>query len=114
MSLTPWKILDSEYVFRRNGVSVRIDRCEVHNGRIFNPYVIETGTWVNIIAITKNNEVVLVSQYRHGVEQVLLEIPAGVMDPEDESLLQTAKRELLEETGYTSENFIQVGKVSIG
>ena len=111
MSLKPWKTLESEYVFRRNGVAVRVDRCEVHSGLIFNPYVIETGTWVNVIALTKNKEVVLVSQYRHGVEQVLLEIPAGVMDPEDESPLQTAKRELLEETGYTSAKFIQVGKV---
>ena len=111
MSLKHWKILDTEYVFKRNGVAVRVDQCEVHSGFIFNPYVIETGTWVNVIALTKNKEVVLVSQYRHGVKQVLLELPAGVMDPKDENPLQTAKRELMEETGYTSENFIQVGKV---
>jgi 8-oxo-dGTP pyrophosphatase MutT (NUDIX family) len=109
MSLTPWKILSSKYLYKTNGVAVRIDQCEIPNGDIFEPYVIETGTWVNVIALTKNQEVVLVRQYRHGARQVMLEIPAGVMDPDDESPLQTAKRELLEETGYTSEKFFEVG-----
>jgi ADP-ribose pyrophosphatase len=112
MSLKPWKILDSKYLYQANGVALRVDQCEIPNGNIFEPYVIETGTWVNVIALTKNREVVLVKQYRHGVRQVLLEIPAGVMDAEDESPLQTAKRELLEETGYTGEKFFEVGRVS--
>ena len=111
MTLAPWKILASKYLYRSNGVSMRIDQVEIPNGNTFEPYVIETGTWVNVIALTKKKEVVLVSQYRHGVGQVLLEIPAGVMDPKDNSPLETAKRELLEETGFTSEKFIEVGKV---
>ena len=110
MSLKPWKILDSKYLYKTNGAALRVDRCEVSNGNVFEPYVIECGTWVNVIALTKGREVVLERQYRHAVGQVLLEIPAGVMDAEDESPLQAAKRELLEETGYTSENFIEVGK----
>lgn len=110
MSLTPWKILSSKYLYRSNGVALRIDQCEIPNGNIFEPYVIETGTWVNVIALTKDREVVLVKQYRHGAGQVMLEIPAGVMDSEDENPLQTAKRELLEETGYTSPNIVEVGK----
>jgi len=109
MSITPWKILGSKYLYRSNGVAVRIDQCKIPNGKVFEPYIIEAGMWVNVIALTKNREVVLVSQYRHGAGRVLLEIPAGVMDPEDESPLRTAKRELLEETGYTSEKFFEVG-----
>ena len=110
MSIKPWKVLGSKYLYRSNGIALRIDQCQIPNGNVFEPYVIETGTWVNIIALTKNREVVLVKQYRHGVQQVLLEIPAGVMDAEDESPLQTAKRELLEETGYASKKFFEVGK----
>jgi 8-oxo-dGTP pyrophosphatase MutT (NUDIX family) len=110
MSIKPWKILDSNYLYRSNGIAVRIDQVEIPNGNIFEPYVIETGTWVNVIALTKNREVILVEQYRHGVGQALLEIPAGIMDDEDENPLQTAKRELLEETGYASDQFIEVGK----
>ena len=109
MPIKHWKILNSNYLYKQNGMAVRVDQCEVHSGQIFEPYVIETGNWVNVIALTKKREVVLVKQYRHGVQEVLLEIPAGVMDAEDESPLQTAKRELLEETGYTSEKFFEVG-----
>lgn len=110
MSLKPWKILGSKYLYRTNEVALRIDRCEIDNGNIFEPYILECGTWVNVVALTKEREVILEKQYRHGAGQVMLEIPAGVMDAEDESPLQTAKRELLEETGYTSQNFIEVGK----
>lgn len=111
MSLKPWKILQSKYLYKTNAVAVRIDKCEVNNGTVFEPYVVECGTWVNVIALTKNREVLLVKQYRHGAKEVLLEIPAGVMDEEDESPLEAAKRELLEETGYTSDRFVEVGRV---
>jgi len=110
MSLKPWKILKSKYLYKTNGVALRIDQCEIPNGNVFEPYVIETGTWVNVIALTKDREVILERQYRHGVGQVMLEIPAGIMDEDDESPLQAAQRELLEETGYTSDRFIEVGK----
>ena len=111
MSIKPWKIMDSKYLYKTNGVALRVDQCEIPNGRIFEPYVIETGTWVNVVALTKEREVILEKQYRHGVGQVMLEIPAGVMDEEDGSPLQAARRELMEETGYTSERFVEVGKV---
>lgn len=110
MSLKPWKILESRYLYKTNGVALRIDQCEIGNGKVFEPYVLECGTWVNVIALTKDRKVILEKQYRHGAGQVMLEIPAGLMDEEDESPLQTAQRELLEETGYTSERFIEVGK----
>ncbi len=111
MPVKSWKVLDTKYLFKRTGLAVRIDQCETSNGHIFEPYVIETGTWVNVIALTKNREVILIKQYRHGVGQILVEIPAGIMDEEDGSPRQAAQRELLEETGYTSEQFIEVGKV---
>ena len=111
MPVKSWKVLDTKYLFKRTGLAVRIDQCETSNGHIFEPYIIETGTWVNVIALTKNREVILIKQYRHGVGQILVEIPAGIMDEEDGSPRQAAQRELLEETGYTSEQFIEVGKV---
>lgn len=111
MSLKPWKILNSKYLYKSNGMAFRIDQCEINNGKIFEPYVVECGTWVNVVALNKEREVVLVKQYRHGANRVMLEIPAGVMDEGDESPLFTAQRELLEETGYTGEQIIEVGKV---
>ena len=111
MSLKAWKILGSKYLIKRNGMAVRIDQCETSNGIIFEPYIIECETWVNVIALTKKREVLLIKQYRHGAGKVLLEIPAGVMDEADESPEQAARRELLEETGYTSDRFIEVGSI---
>jgi len=111
MSLKPWKILRSTYLLKRANVAFRIDQCETHDGVVFEPYVIECGAWVNVIALTRDREVLLVKQYRHGAEQIMLEIPAGVMDPQDENPEGAARRELLEETGYTSDRFIEVGKV---
>jgi len=63
-------------------------------------YVLETGDWVNVVALTPADEVVLVRQFRHGSREVSLEIPGGMVDPEDSGPAQAAARELLEETGY--------------
>lgn len=111
MPVTPWKILDSKYLYQRKGMAFRVDQCETLNGSVFDPYIIECGNWVNVIALTKKREVVLVKQYRHGAKQVMLEIPAGIMDEEDETPMWAAQRELLEETGYTSDQFVEIGKV---
>lgn len=74
-------------------------------------YVLEAPEWVNVIPITKNNDVVLVEQYRYGIEQPTLEIPGGMVDPGEEPQ-ESIKRELIEETGYESKKWSSLGKVS--
>ena len=108
MTIKPWKILDSTHL-RDN---IRLDCCELPNGQIIEGTVLEFGTWAAVLALTKNLEVVLIRQYRHGAQKVIVELPGGMMDREDESPLATARRELQEETGYTSDRIIQVGCVS--
>ena len=66
--------------------------------------------WVVVLAITDAQEVVMVRQYRHGSEKIHLELPGGLMDPEDPSPIATARRELLEETGYGSRDCRIVGE----
>lgn len=73
--------------------------------------VIDSADWVNIIALTQENHVVLVRQYRVGANHVCLEIPGGMVDP-GETPAQAAARELLEETGYTAAHWQQLGRVS--
>lgn len=104
MSLKPWKVLESSYFHPR----LRLDKVELPNGKFLDATVFELSSWANIIALTKNNEVVLIKQYRHGVQEVLWEIPGGVVE-DGEDPLEGVKRELLEETGYTAAKFIQVG-----
>lgn len=72
-------------------------------------FVIENPDWVNIIALTKTQEVVLIEQYRYGAERIVLELPGGMID-EDEEPMAAAKRELTEETGFVSDKFILLGK----
>ena len=107
MTLKPWKILESHHIHEH----VRIDICELSNGKVIDGFVVEFGPWVTIVAITKGQQVVMVRQYRHGAQKVLLELPGGAMDSQDENPQQAARRELLEETGYTCEKIIQIGCV---
>lgn len=71
-------------------------------------YVEELPNWVNVIAITKDSEFLIEEQYRHGIGCVCFELCAGVVE-DGETPLDAAKRELLEETGYVSNDWIDYG-----
>lgn len=74
-------------------------------------YRLECPDWINIIPLTKDNQVVMVRQYRHGIQEDTLEIPGGQMDKEDNHPLEAAKRELREETGYGKGSWETLGWV---
>ncbi|WP_257658640.1 NUDIX hydrolase [Parapedobacter lycopersici] len=95
-----WKTLSSEYLVRAPWAVLRKDRCQMPNGHIVPEYyVLEYPNWVNMVALTADNQFILIKQYRHGVQQEVLEIPGGVIDP-GEDAPNAAVREMLEETGY--------------
>ena len=105
-----WKRKRSERRADCRVFTVREDFCErASDARASSFFVIENPDWVNIIALKKTGEVVLIEQFRHGMENIILELPGGMIDP-DENPLAAARRELLEETGFSSENFIFIGK----
>ncbi len=100
-----WKLLSSKYIHKGKWATLRIDTCEMPNGTIVDDYyVLEYGTWVNAVAITEDNKVLMVKQYRHAADIISLEIPGGVVD-EGEGPQQALRRELLEETGYQFDDF---------
>lgn len=95
-----WKLLSSEYLYRRPWLTARRDKVQLPDGRIYDEYyVLEYPTWVNVVAVTDTGEMVLVRQYRHGIGRTCFEIVAGVVEDNEEPLA-AAKRELMEETGF--------------
>ncbi len=74
-------------------------------------YTIDSSDWVNVVALTPDDCVVMVRQYRHGAARVTLETPGGLVDP-GETPAQAAARELLEETGYAAAEIVPLGGVN--
>ncbi len=108
-----WKIISSEYLFKETWFTIRKDKCETPQGKIIDPYyVYEFPTWVSALAITEDNRVVMVRQYRHGIQDTILEVPGGCVDASDKNFEEAIARELLEETGYAFRNYHYLGRVS--
>lgn len=103
------KILSSKYLSEHQYFTARVDSYELASGKVVDPYyVVEMPSSVVVMGVTEDENVVLVKQYRHPVDQILIELPGGFMD-KDEQPQQTAEREMMEETGYCFENFYYLG-----
>lgn len=108
MDLTEKK-LAGEQVFTGGFIKVQRDQVALPDGtEAWREFILHPGA-VAILALTDDNELVLEKQYRYPVGQTFIEIPAGKIDPH-EPPLQTAKRELLEETGYRARVWFYLGK----
>jgi ADP-ribose pyrophosphatase len=100
-NLKKWKILQSKMVLDHHWCQVRQDEIELPNGQIIDDFfVIVRPEIALILSITNQQEIVFVRQYRHGVGEILLELPAGSFDATKEDAAIAAVRELQEETGY--------------
>jgi len=106
-----WEVLASEVMYRCGIFSVRRDRSRSRNGLTHDFHVIEAGDWVNVVPLTTDRRVVMVRQFRHGIRDLTLEVPAGVVDETDPSPAVAALRELREETGYVSRDLVPLGVV---
>ncbi|GAB3690136.1 NUDIX hydrolase [Spirosoma flavus] len=96
----PWHVESSEYIHKLPWFTVRKEAIRMESGGTIPDYFIfEYPDWINVVAVTSDNELVLIRQYRHGIGGVHYELCAGVVDPGEEPL-HAAQRELLEETGY--------------
>lgn len=110
--IEPWKKISANKLGEFHVFSLHSHRkLSPRTGKEHDFFVIDSVNWVNVIAITPANELVLVEQYRHGSNTVELEIPGGMMDAEDLSPVETGVRELREETGYQGGNAVLIGKI---
>src|SRR4051812_21387285 len=111
--IRPWRVLKSELAFENKWAKIRHDECELPGGQIVEDYYYwEGGDFSQVFALTLDREVVLTRQYKHGVKEVVLELPAGMISS-NELPLVTAKRELQEETGYTAKDWIPLGELNV-
>jgi 8-oxo-dGTP pyrophosphatase MutT (NUDIX family) len=107
-----WKALETEAL--QDCAVFRVSRTlteSPHTGKRHSFFRIDSPDWVNVVPVTTSGEIVMVRQYRHGLRDVTLEIPGGLIDP-GESPEQAAARELLEETGYRAGRLAALGSVS--
>jgi len=108
-----WNRVDSRGVADYRIFQVRQDTSRSPlTGRLSDFWVLEMAQWVNIIPLTPAGKVVLIRQYRHGIQEVCLEIPGGIAEEKDGPPAVAARRELIEETGYEVEKVIPIGRVS--
>ena len=110
--IKPWQKVSSTPLGNFRVFKLRSDRrVSPRTGKEHDFFVLESANWVNVIALTPDQEVVLIEQFRHGSNTVELEIPGGLMDA-GESPVASAIRELREETGYEGENARVLGQIS--
>lgn len=110
--IQPWETVGSAPVGDYRIFTIRSDRKLSPRTRGEHDFfVINCVNWVNVIALTPDQQVVMVEQYRHGSNTVELEIPGGMMDAGDASPEAAGQRELREETGYAGENARILGEV---
>ena len=110
--ITPWKTIGSKAVGDFRIFKLRSDiKISPRTGEEHDFFVLDSVNWVNVIAITPDQNLVMVEQYRHGSNTVELEVPGGMMDPHETDPVATAVRELREETGYVGDNARLLGRI---
>jgi 8-oxo-dGTP pyrophosphatase MutT (NUDIX family) len=111
-TIKPWEKIGSTPVGDFRIFTIRSDRrVSPRTQEEHDFFVIDCVDWVNVIALTPDQQVVMVEQFRHGSNTVELEIPGGMIDAEDPSPEAAGQRELREETGYAGENARVLGRV---
>lgn len=104
------KQLSAEYKFKGRIINLRVDEALLPNGATASREIVEHNGGICVVPLTENNEVLMVEQFRYPYGEVVLEIPAGKRDGNEEPL-EGGKRELREETGATAESYTFLGEL---
>ncbi|HMU41293.1 MAG TPA: NUDIX hydrolase [Pseudomonadota bacterium] len=109
--MKPFTTLSQELLADYRIFRLRKDRClSPRTNAEHDFYVLEADSWVNVVALTPDQHIVLIDQYRFGVEKITLEMPGGIIEP-GEAPIVAAARELTEETGYVADSLSVLGFV---
>ncbi|HEY9622601.1 MAG TPA: NUDIX hydrolase [Crinalium sp.] len=109
-NLKKWNTLQSNLVFDHKWYKVRQDVVQLPNGKIVDDYFVSVRPDIALVfPVTSDRNIIFVRQYRHGANEILLELPAGAFNPNIEDAEIAAKRELEEETGYSAHHLTKLG-----
>jgi 8-oxo-dGTP pyrophosphatase MutT (NUDIX family) len=101
----PWTTLTYRQVIDTPHLKVRCEQVAIPDGPVIpDYYIIENRGWVGIVPLTEDGRFLINNQYKHGIGCEVLEFPAGGLDADEDDPLITARRELMEETGYSFED----------
>ncbi len=104
------KTLSTKEIYNGRIIHVHVDQVELANGRTASREVVDHPGGVCVAVLTEKNELIFVRQFRYPYHKVLLELPAGKLEP-GEDPFEAMKREQLEETGTRGENYVSLGEV---
>lgn len=105
----PWKTVARKTLVADRWIRLHEDSCEDVSGRSIAPYyVLEYGDWISVLALDRNDDAILVEEYRHGARVVALGTIGGGVEP-GEAPEDAAARELLEETSFVADELIDLG-----
>ncbi len=110
--IAPWLTVASKYIHRDSFLTLRQDTRQSPGFGQHDFYILEFPDWANVVAVTEDQELILVRQFRHGLAEVNLEIPGGIVDA-GEKPSTAASRELQEETGYAPARLELLTSVSV-
>ena len=109
----PWRRTGTRTLLRDRWIHLRADAWETAGGRVLDPwYMLEWYDWVHVVALTADDRLVLVRQFRPGFGAAALELPGGIMEPEETDPITAARREFREETGFAAAAFVPVARLS--
>ncbi|MDR3666150.1 MAG: NUDIX hydrolase [Ignavibacteriaceae bacterium] len=109
IELTNFKLIKSKDIYTGRIIDLRVDEIQYDNGTIGYREVAAHPGGAAVVAV-KDGKIILVSQYRYPLKDIIFELPAGKLDYPEEPI-NCAKRELEEETGFTSEDLVKLGEI---
>ncbi len=111
--MRPWTADSSRVLVESPWIKLRAERCVTQRGAVLDPfYLLDYPEWVHVAAFDEEDRLLLVRQYRHGAGKMSLELPGGVMDPQESDPLVAGARELLEETGHVAATLTHLARLS--
>lgn len=104
------KTLEEKEIFKGRVLRFHVDKVELQNGRTSTRECVDHPGGVCVAALTEENEILFVRQFRYPYHEALLEVPAGKLEP-GEDPFEAMKREQREETGTTGKDYVNLGKL---